>query len=157
MPPAENKKAMQRIADAFNTGDLSIVDQIVDAGHKDDSPVPGTRADRDGLKQQIQHFRQAFPGARFVIDEMVAEGETVAYSWSMEGVQQGSFLGHKPAHGAGRVSHSGHGVVKFKKGKMISHRASDGLRGLLSKLGHEPVPRPDHDPDLQRLSKGGGP
>jgi predicted ester cyclase len=159
MPPDQNKKAMQEIEKAFNTGDLTIVDRIVDAGHKDESPIPGTSADRDGLKAQIQHFRQAFPNATFKIEEMVAEGETVAYRWTMEGTQQGTFEGYQPAHGAAakKIRHFGQGVVRFKNGKMVSHQARDGIRSLLSELGHEPIPRPERDPDLAKHGRGGGP
>jgi len=154
MPPEENKKAVQRMLDAFNTGDLAIVDQLMAPTHKDLTPFPGASGDPDGMKRQIRHLRQAFPDVKFTIEDITAEGETVAFRWKMVGTQRGSLLGHGPTNKV--VEHHGNDFVKFAGGKMVEHRSSDNLRELLHALGHEPKFQPGRDPDLSAGTKGKG-
>jgi steroid delta-isomerase-like uncharacterized protein len=69
--------------------------------------VPGT-VDREGIKQLVHAFGAAF---RFThaVEEMVAEGDTVAARWSVRGTHQGEFQGMaptgKPIHVTGITIH----------------------------------------------------
>jgi steroid delta-isomerase-like uncharacterized protein len=136
MSAEENRLAMQRIERAFNTGEVSIVDEVVHEDHVDQTPHPGDQANREGLKQQIRAMRNAFPDARFEITKMVAEGDWVAYEWRMQGTQRGELFGHPPSGKA--LRHHGAGFVTFRDGKMVQHRSGDNLRGMLNELGHSP-------------------
>ena len=129
--------------EAFNTGNLALVDELVAPDHVDKTPFPGTRRDRNGLKKQITALRKAFPDGKFTIDKMVAEGETVAYSWKLVGTQKGPLLGRRATNKT--ITHFGNGFVTFRDGKIIGHQATDDIRraaagkdvgGLLAKLGH---------------------
>jgi len=136
MPATENKQAVRRMMKAFNTGDLSIVDELLAPSHKDLTPFPGTGPSAEGLKKQIAHIRQAFPDVKFTIEKMVAEGETVAFRWKMVGSQKGEFLGN-PASNK-KIEHFGNDIVTFRRGKMIEHRSTDDHLELVAKCGHEP-------------------
>jgi predicted ester cyclase len=138
MPPAENKRAVEQMLEAFNTGNTAIVDKIVDAKHKDATPFPGTKPNRDGLKMQIQNLRQAFPDVKFSIENITAESETVAYRWKMVGTNQGALMGHRPTNK--QVTHYGNDFVIFNGGKIVEHHSADNLRDLLDKLGLPPKP-----------------
>ena len=148
MPPEDNKKAVQRMLEAFNTGDLTIVDQLLGPEFSDQTPFPGTDRKENGLKKQIHHLRQAFPDVQFSIDHIVAEGDIVAFRWKMTGTQRGTLMGYAPSNKT--VTHYGNDFVTFKNGKMIDHRSSDNLRDLLQSLGHPPTPQPEKDPDLRK-------
>ena len=142
MPPAQNEQAIRQMTDAFNTGNLSIVDQLVDPAHTDQTPFPGTGPNRDGLKAQINALRSAFPDVQFSIEQMVSSGETVAYRWKMVGTQHGSLMGHGPTHK--QVTHFGNDFVTFSNGKIVEHNSGDNLGELLDKLGipHGPAAGP---------------
>ena len=133
MPPKQNKELIERMNQAFNTGTESIVDELVDPQHTDRTPFPGTGKDQQGLKQQIRALRSAFPDAQFTIEEMVAEGETVAFRWKMVGTHRGKLMGQDGTNK--RVTHSGIDIVTFKNGKIVEHRSSDNVPTLLAKLG----------------------
>jgi steroid delta-isomerase-like uncharacterized protein len=151
MPAAENKKSVERMLEAFNSGDFKIVDDLLAHDFGDETPFPGTTKAHEGLKKQISHLRQAFPDVKFSIENMVAEGETVAFRWKMIGTQEKTFIGHAPSRK--KVTHFGNDFVVFHNGKMVSHRSSDNLRDLLSALGHEPVFKVEADPDLKKPLK----
>jgi predicted ester cyclase len=136
MPPTENKNAVMKMVDAFNTGNTAIVDDLVDARHKDETPFPETTPNRDGLKKQITALREAFPDATFSIDHIVADGETVAYRWKLQGTHKGKLFGHDATNK--KVTHHGNDFVTFQNGKMIAHHSADNLRELLAQLGLPP-------------------
>lgn len=143
MPPKLNRKLMKRMEEAFNTGNLALVDELVAPDHVDRTPFPGTGRDRNGLKKQITALRKAFPDGKFRIVKMVAEGEAVAYSWKLVGTQKGPLLGRDATNK--KITFFGNGFVTFKDGKMIGHEATDDIGGaaagkdvggMLTKLGY---------------------
>ena len=140
MPPQQNEQMMRQMMDAFNTGNEAIVDQLVDPGHTDHTPFPGTGQGRNALKQQIRHLRQAFPDAQFTIESLTSHGESVDYQWKMVGTQRGGLMGHPPTNK--QVTHTGSGTATFRNGKIVEHRSQDNLGDLLQKLGHPPQPKP---------------
>lgn len=139
MSEVENKQAVQQMTEAFNTGDVTIVDNLIDEGLVDQTPFPQTGPDREGLKRQIQALRTAFPDVQFGIEDMVAEGETVAFRWTMVGTHEGPLLGQAPTYR--RVEHQGNDFVTFSNGKMVQHRSADNLIELFFKLGLQWPPR----------------
>jgi steroid delta-isomerase-like uncharacterized protein len=136
MPPKENKTAVMKMVDAFNTGDTTIVDELVDAKHRDETPFPATTPNREGLKQQIAALRHAFPDAKFTIDHIAAEGETVAYRWKLQGTHKGKLFGHGATNK--KITHHGNDFVTFQNGKMVAHHSADNLREMLAQLGLPP-------------------
>src|SRR5207249_8852804 len=62
-----------RIVDALNTGNLTAIDEVFDAGYVDRTPNPGTTPDREGFKQGLTKFRAAFPDFRYTIEDEIVE------------------------------------------------------------------------------------
>lgn len=136
-----NKRAVMRMNEAFNTGELEIVDELLAPSHVDYVPSRDAREGGGGLKSKISMLRQAFPDLQFTIEQMIAEGDTVAFRWKMVGTQRGEFVGREASNK--RIEQFGNDFVNFKEGKMVSHySASDSIRHMLEKLGHEPRGRP---------------
>ena len=78
MSPDENMALGRRIVDALNTGNLTAIDEVFDAGYVDRTPNPGTTPDREGFKQGLTKFRAAFPDFRYTIeDEIVSRFSSV--------------------------------------------------------------------------------
>jgi len=140
MPPTQNKQVVLQMMEAFNTGNEALVDQLVDQQHTDHTPFPGTGANREGLKRQIRALRQAFPDAQFSIEQMTAEGETVAFRWKMVGTHRGPLMGHGPTNK--QVTHFGNDFVTLRNGKIVEHHSADNHRDLLHNLGLPPHPAP---------------
>ncbi len=151
MPVEENKKVVERMLEAFNSGKLELVDELLHREFGDETPFPGTSRDVEGLKKQIRHLHQAFPDVKFSIEAIVGEGDTVAFRWKMTGAQTGTFIGHAPTAASKKtITHFGNDFVNFKEGKMVAHRSTDNLRELLAALGHTPDFKVKDDPDLRK-------
>ena len=139
MAVEQNKEVVRRMMEVFNSGEEGQVDELTHAELVDRTPFPGTGADRNGLKTQIRAVRRAFPDAKFSLDRIVAEGDTVAFRWRMEGTQRGPLLGHEPTNKP--FVHFGNDFVTIRDGRIVEHLSADNIGELLSNLGIEP-PRP---------------
>lgn len=138
----QNKQVVQRMLEAFNTGDESHVDAVVHERLVDRTPFPGTGTDPNGLKTQIRAVRRAFPDARFTIDRIVAEGDTVAFRWRMEGTHRGPLMDSAAPAEPRPFVHFGNDFVVLSEGKIVEHFSADNIGELLSSLGiRPPLPR----------------
>jgi steroid delta-isomerase-like uncharacterized protein len=133
--PAENrnKAAMRRILDAFNTGDVTAVDEVASPKLVSHTPKLAIPQDREGLKQQITWMRTHFPDAHFEEEEMIAEGDIVYLRWKMTGTHKGRFLGREPSEKP--ITQYGTEVCRLQDGKIIEHRDMFDMMGFLDKLG----------------------
>ena len=81
---------------AFNHGDLAIVDELISIDSPTHMPGWGMPANRLGFKQMIVSLRTAFPDLHCTIDDEIEEARKFAALWTMCGTQKGSFLGNSP-------------------------------------------------------------
>ena len=136
----QNKELVHRMLGAFNSGDETVVDAVMHDQLVDHTPFPGTGADRNGLKTQIRAVKRAFPNAKFSIDRIISEGDTVAFRWRMEGTHRGPLLGHNATEKA--FVHFGNDMVTIKDGRIAEHFSADNIGELLQSLGiSPPTPR----------------
>jgi len=136
----QNKELVQRMLGAFNSGDEKVVDAVMHDQLVDHTPFPGTGRDRNGLKTQIRAVRRAFPDAKFSIDRIVAEGDTVAFRWRMEGTHKGPLMGHNATEKS--FVHFGNDMVTIRDGRIAEHFSADNIGELLQSLGiSPPTPR----------------
>jgi predicted ester cyclase len=98
---AENVASSRRfIEEAFNQGNLGVIDEIVAEGFVDHDPLAGDQ-DAAAAKQSIAGYRQAFPDLHCEIEEMIDAGDTVIYRWSAQGTFENEILGLQPTHEKG--------------------------------------------------------
>jgi predicted ester cyclase len=111
--------------DAFNSGNTRIIDEIVDPNFRTRTdPMPGVEPTREGLKQEIQLLRDAFPDARFDIDDLTARGDRVRVDWRMRGRHQRRLRDIEPT--GDEVTHSGHEVIRLEGGKIVEREEGGG-------------------------------
>ena len=91
---ASNKEVVQAfIEDVINQGRLERANDLVKEDFVELDPLPGQEQGREGLKAVIHALRSAFPDMRWVVREMVAEGEKVVTRFVFTGTHRGTFLG----------------------------------------------------------------
>src|SRR4028119_1949239 len=62
MSVEDNKAAVQRMGEeAFNQGNLDVLDELVAQDVVDHDPAPGQASGREGIKQFVSTLRTAFP------------------------------------------------------------------------------------------------
>jgi steroid delta-isomerase-like uncharacterized protein len=140
MSTETNKAQFRRIyEEMFNKGDLAIVDDLAapDAVNYEAPPGLNNRGP-ESARQVVMMLRTAFPDLHFTIEELVAEGDTVAGRVTMSGTHLGPFQGI-PATGHSFEQAQTH-FVRFRDGKVIEHRAVRDDLGMMRQLGVIPTP-----------------
>lgn len=90
-----HKELVRRIYDAFATGSVDLLDDVVDQGFVDHDPMPGQAPGLPGLKQAVGLFRAGFPDGKMIINELVAEGDKVVARVTLNGTHTGEYFGRK--------------------------------------------------------------
>ncbi|HET8626062.1 MAG TPA: ester cyclase [Thermomicrobiales bacterium] len=136
MTPEELKARARRIPQEMLTqGDLAVADEILAADVVHQAPhTPGV----EGVKQWVTTLRRAFPDLRAIVEDEVAEGDTVVQRLTLSGTHAGLFLGLPPT--AARATWQ---VVAIQRvgpdGKVAEHRVVADHLGLLRQLGAIPA------------------
>jgi steroid delta-isomerase-like uncharacterized protein len=91
---------------------------------------------RDAYLAVVAANRVAFPGLVWTVDDMMADGDTVAIRYTMRGTHQGSFAG-VPATGKAVVAQS-MAFYRLAGGKIVEERTQLDMLGVLQQLGAVP-------------------
>lgn len=115
-----NKMAMQKVYDAFASGNTDSLGNYVAENCVEHTPMEGTNPQGlQGLKDMIAMQRSAFPDMKCTVISMVAEGDMVATHFNMKGTNTGA-MGKMPASGKA-IDINGVDLVKFENGKAVEH------------------------------------
>ncbi len=134
MSAEENKAAVQRFGEeAFNNGNLESSEELIADDIVDHDPAPGQAPGREGIEQFVTTMRSAFPDLQTTIDEIIAEGDYVAFRYTIEGTHQGEFMGVAPT--GNRVSVTAMEMLRFADGKMVDRWGNTDQLGMLQQLG----------------------
>jgi predicted ester cyclase len=92
---ASNEQAVRRLLEgAFSTGDVSIVDEVVDANLIEHQR--GARSGAENLKQMIVGLRTWFPDLTLAIEDLVVQDDKVWARCVARGTQIGPMMGRPP-------------------------------------------------------------
>lgn len=134
----QNKLVARRFfEDAYNTGNLDLLDQLLMSDYVDQKAPPGTPDGPEGIKQVISMFRAAFPDLHFTIEDQIAEGDKVVTRYTFSGTQQGQLMGI-PATGE-HVSITGISIYRIVNGKMQTAWIEYDMLGLMQQIGMVPA------------------
>jgi predicted ester cyclase len=134
LSPDQNKATVRRYLDeVWNRGDIEASDAYLAPGYRRHLG-PGTDPlDIEGQRVRLQSFRTAFPDVSLVIEEMLAEGDLVAFRFTMSGTHEGDFQGIAPT--GTRISVPGLDLVRLKDGLLTEHWGGADLNALKAQLG----------------------
>jgi len=129
----ENKAVYLRfIEEVFNRGDFSHLDELLADNYKIQGVQPAS-SPADAVRASATMFRTAFPDLHIEVEEVIAEGNTVAARARLTGTQLGEFLGTPPT---GRsVSVSNLTILHLRDGKMAESWVADDFQAMKRQLG----------------------
>lgn len=115
-------------------GDLEIVDELVAADYRNHNPiVPDAPPGPAGFKRNVAALLTAFPDLEWTIEDVIADGEKVAFRATGRGTHEGELLGIDPT---GRtVTLSGIVIFRIDGGRVVERWAQFDTIGLLRQLG----------------------
>lgn len=129
-----NESIARKGFDAFNTGDLSLVDGLVAPGAPGHDPAsPEDTSGPEGFKALIQMYRGAFSDLRFDIEQVISDGDYVVTRWSSAGTNDGEMAG-MPATGRS-TSLTGITIDKILDGMIVESWTQWDNLGLMQQLG----------------------
>ncbi|MCB0576109.1 MAG: ester cyclase, partial [Saprospiraceae bacterium] len=141
MPMQEetNKKTVMQVSQALNKHDLDGVTAVFapDCRFYGWGPQP---VDQTGYKNMMTNLLAAFPDARFVTDDIIAEGEKVVIRHHLEGTHSGAAFWGTPATGR-EVNVSATVTYRFQNGKPAELWLNADFLGLLTQIGAIPPPQ----------------
>ena len=141
MSAETNKTRTRRIVEEiFNARNIAIADDLFAPDYAEHTPglPPNFPPGVAGLKLFVTSLVAAFPDFRYTVEDMVAEGETVAARLTARGRHQGAFFGI-PATGQAATWTEIH-LCRYAGGKLVEHWVNSDQLGLLQQLGVIPVP-----------------
>jgi steroid delta-isomerase-like uncharacterized protein len=122
--------------EAFNQGNLDIVDKLLTPDHSAHNAFGGVPNGPQGLKCLIAMFRNAFPDLHCTLDDEIKQGDKLAAHWTMSGTHKGSFLGNPPT---GRpVEAQGIIFARTENGRIVEDWTLVDEMGILQQLGLVP-------------------
>jgi len=129
-----NEAIARKGFEAFNTGNLDLVDEITaDGAVGHDPATPDAAPGPEGSKTLIQMYRGAFSDLEFTIDEIISDGDFVVTRWSSRGTNDGELGGMPPT---GRtITSSGITIDKIVDGKIVESWTQWDNLGLMQQLG----------------------
>jgi steroid delta-isomerase-like uncharacterized protein len=125
------------VAGGWNGGDLSLVDEFY-ANYTLHSPGMPDVQGTEGFKAFVTMYRTACPDIHFTIEDMIAEGDKVAWRATTRGTHRGDLMGIPPTGRSIEVSSSI--VSRFENGKWAEDWVLIDMLGMLQQLGVIPAP-----------------
>jgi steroid delta-isomerase-like uncharacterized protein len=131
-----NKTIAQQTMDALHNRDLDGVRALVapDARFYGWAPEP---LDADGHKGFMSALLAAFSDSKFIVDDVIAEGDKVAVRHRLQGTHQAAFQGI-PATGKS-VEVNGIVIFRIANGKIAEAWLNADIMGMLQQLGVVPA------------------
>lgn len=127
-----NEATVRRIfAEVINEGRIDLVDELFDADFQ--TVTPQGRLDRDGFKEYTRTWRAGFPDVWCEVDEVVSEGDRIAWSIRATGTHTGDFMGI-PATG-NTVDFNSLNIAELRGGRLYRHRVMMDLTKMMAQLG----------------------
>jgi predicted ester cyclase len=138
MTTDQNKTQFRRtFEELFNRGNLDVADDLVAPDFLNHDAPPDQNRGAQSMRGTVTMLRSAFPDLHFTIEELVAEGDTVAGRVTATGTHRGTFMGMAPT-GRPFQQEQMH-IVRFREGKGIEHRAVRDDLGMMRQLGVNPA------------------
>lgn len=134
MSTEENKAVSRRFyEEVINQKNLAAIDEVAGENYVSHGFPPGLPPGREGLKVFISVFHAAFPDGHLSIDQMIAEGDTVAARLTFRGTHTGAFQGIPPT--GKKVTVPATDIARFANGKLVEHWGGPDQMSLMQQLG----------------------
>ncbi len=131
MSTKQNQDALRQvIAEAFNQGNYDVL-----YNHFDPDFIEhqfGLHSTINGLKEDIQYLRTAFPDFSLTIEDMVTDGDKLWARMIARGTNRGGFMG--PPNGR-TFEATVFDMCRFLDGKIVEHWGSPDRFAILAQLG----------------------
>ena len=133
MSTEENKANVRRFTDGFNQKNVAVIDELCTPDYVNHDPANPQVRSREDYKQWFTELSAAFPDLHFTIDDILAEGDKVAYRFTLRATHSGSWRGAAPTGKSTTVT--GIAIARLRDGKSAELWTITDALGLVQQLG----------------------
>ena len=134
----QNKRLVRRfLVEVCNNGNIALIDELFACdwvGHA----LPKEFSGPAELKQFIAAQRRVFPDLELILEDQIAEGDTVVTRWMARGTHLGEFQSILPT--GKQVMMTGISIYRIANSKFIEGWTNANLLDILQQLGAVPMP-----------------
>jgi predicted ester cyclase len=112
----ENKALVRRFLEELIKGNLDVIDELLSPDFVDLNLMPGQGPTREDFRRSVEEFLDAFSTTSYIIEEQVAEGDTVVTKYRETGISRGE-IGGLPPTGT-ESTHEGIYIHRIAGGKI---------------------------------------
>jgi steroid delta-isomerase-like uncharacterized protein len=128
------KAARSFYEEAFNNGNLDVIDEVISADCVVDDPaMPHLKSGIENIRQMVIEHRNAFPDLHFTITDQLAAGDSVVLRWELRGTHLGSLRGLAATGRA--IDFPGMVLMRFADGKLCEAKVVWHALGMQQQLG----------------------
>ncbi len=133
-----NKAVIRRIFDSLNQKDVAIMDELCTPDMVYHDPANPQVRSLEDFKQWFTGLSAAFPDLHFSLEDILAEGDLVAYRYTLRATHSGSWRG---AAATGKpITVTAIAISRIREGKSAELWANTDALGLVQQLGLIPAP-----------------
>ena len=132
------KEVVERFdEEIYRKGNIDAADELVSEDFRHHAPFP-TPQGREGFKQFLAQFRQAFPDVTSTTEDVIVDGDKAAIRYTARGTHRGDFMDIPPT---GReIAVQGISVYRVADGKVTDEWAQPDIVGMMQQMGVAPEP-----------------
>jgi predicted ester cyclase len=133
-----NIASVRRIVDEVNNmGNLSIADEIIAPGFVGHGGGSREAKGPEGYKQSAAAYRSAFPDFHMSIEDIVADGEEVAWRFTWQATFTGPMGNISPT--GKKVRQQGIAIWRFEDGKVVEAWGYSDSLDMFRQMGVSPA------------------
>jgi steroid delta-isomerase-like uncharacterized protein len=134
----QNKALVRRVVEeAWNRGNLEVVDEIFAPDYTEHNLRPGQEPGIEAYKGRVSMMRAAFPDLVCDVQDLIAEADRIALRYTLRGRHDGELAGI-PASGQ-RMSSDGMVFARFQEGRIVERWQVHDDLALLQQIGALPA------------------
>ena len=130
--------ARRTLEEILAGGDVAALAEVIHPNIVDHHGPPGAPPGREGMAWSMQMLQGGFSGRRWVLHQLIAEGDTVVLHGSFCGRHTGVFMGLAPTSRS--VTFGQVHILRFQDGLAIEHWAVPDELDLARQLAAIPPP-----------------
>lgn len=124
---------MKKFVEFINTSNVELSKEIISEeaifyAPTSSEPLRGSK----GYMLILNMMRNSFPDVRWKLEEMIAEGESVAARFTMTGTHKGDFFDTKPT--GKNIKINVMNFYRFSKGKIVEEYGQPDIFSLLQQI-----------------------
>jgi len=136
----ENKAIVRRFfEELLSTDNFAVADEILSPDFRFYFAGSPVAMDLESYMEFLVARRAAFPDRRFIVEDMIGEGDKVSARFTMRGTHKGEFRGIAPS--GTELTMTGIDMIRLSEGKLVEDRVEVDQLGMMQQLGAETSPQ----------------